>query len=76
MAKTETRLTVMEWIGLLGVLASTGVCVTAYAFTNFEQKADAREREIRLVVRIDELRDNQKIFMEKMGVNYKKSVKP
>lgn len=74
--RVERSLTIVEWLTLVGALCSTGVCVTVYAFTNFEQKTDAHERESRLVQRIDELRENQKLFMQEMGFKYKATISP
>lgn len=66
----ENGLRLMDWIIIAGTLISVTAVTTAYAFTNFQLKADARDDKMAIHEELKELRENLKSLNVSQGIGY------
>lgn len=56
-----------EWLYWMGCLVSAGVITCAYIFSNFESKADAKDRRDEVIMRLNVLQDKVDLIYQRMN---------
>ena len=69
----EPNFKAVDWLKWMGATVVASVTLTAFAYSNFETKTDAKERKAEIVKSIDELKESIKELTKEMKDANKKS---